>query len=532
MRNFWIVLKYNLINTLNLNKLNSKTKEGKLSLLMIFLLGLGGVGGLALSFFYMFMFGSALNEGGQPQLILMMGIVAGFMFVLLMTITKANSSLFRSRDYDMLMSLPLKPSTIIASKLVYILTINYMMFAVVYFPTVIVYTIFNTTNALFWSLMLPTFFLVPLLPIAFSSILAYLFGFITPKIKYKNLTSILISFLLLFLFMYASFQSSIIEEDPGAFALIMKNALVKIYYPGQIAFAGMLGDLKNYLIFVAISILPFVGFVWLLSKNYMGANARGNSSYINKNFEMKPMQSSDQRKAMIRKECKRYFGSSIYVLNTLVGPMMSTFLLLFMAFGKESILAAIPAGEVTPDTISMVLVAVATFAMGMTSTTAASISIEGKQFWILKSLPLTPQQVFQGKIFVNYIISFPFAIMNSILALVVFRFSLWNALFMLLIPGMMVVVMSYAGLFANLLMPRFDYDSDVKAVKQGISVLITMLVGFVSVTLAVGSGVLGLMLFSPIMGYLFAFVVVSLLALLFVSLVQNQGVKIYNRLNA
>lgn len=184
----------------------------------------------------MFMIGSALAEGGFPELILLVGIVAGFMFILLMTITKANSTLFRSRDYDLLMSLPLKPSTIIASKLVYILAINYLLFAFIYFPTIIVYTVFNTTDLWFWLLVLPTFFLVPLLPIAVSSLLAYLFGFITPKIKYKNLTSILFSLLILFLIMYASFQSSSIEEDPSAFALFMKNALVKIYYPGQIAF--------------------------------------------------------------------------------------------------------------------------------------------------------------------------------------------------------------------------------------------------------------------------------------------------------
>ncbi|HOH18433.1 MAG TPA: hypothetical protein PK087_03820, partial [Bacilli bacterium] len=66
MRNFWILLKYNLINTLNLNKLNSKTKEGKLSLLMVILFIVGGLFSLGLAFLYMFMIGSALAEGGFP----------------------------------------------------------------------------------------------------------------------------------------------------------------------------------------------------------------------------------------------------------------------------------------------------------------------------------------------------------------------------------------------------------------------------------------------------------------------------------
>ncbi|HNZ50440.1 MAG TPA: hypothetical protein PKG91_02910 [Bacilli bacterium] len=531
MRNFWILLKYNLINTLNLNKLNSKTKEGKLSLLMVILFIVGGLFSLGLAFLYMFMIGSALAEGGFPELILLVGIVAGFMFILLMTITKANSTLFRSRDYDLLMSLPLKPSTIIASKLVYILAINYLLFAFIYFPTIIVYTVFNTTDLWFWLLVLPTFFLVPLLPIAVSSLLAYLFGFITPKIKYKNLTSILFSLLILFLIMYASFQSSSIEEDPSAFALFMKNALVKIYYPGQIAFLGMLGSWQDYLLFTLISVVPFVGFVWLLSKNYMGANSRGNSSYINKNYEMKMMQSSDQKKAMIKKELKRYFGSFVYVLNTIMGPMMSTFLILFIFFGEDSLSATIPAGTITPDIISMIIVGIAIFTMGMTSTTASSISIEGKQFWILKSLPLSPQQIFNGKLFVNYLISFPFVIINGIIALVAFRFSLWSALFMFLIPGLVVVIMSYAGLYFNLLLPRFDYDSDVKAVKQGMSVLMTMLTGFVTVTIVIVAGVLGVVFFTPIVAYIFAFIAASLIAIVFISLVQTHGVKLFNRIN-
>ncbi|HOH18510.1 MAG TPA: hypothetical protein PK087_04220, partial [Bacilli bacterium] len=83
----------------------------------------------------------------------------------------------------------------------------------------------------------------------------------------------------------------------------------------------------------------------------------------------------------------------------------------------------------------------------------------------------------------------------------------------------------------NLLLPRFDYDSDVKAVKQGMSVLMTMLTGFVTVTIVIVAGVLGVVFFTPIVAYIFAFIAASLIAIVFISLVQTHGVKLFNRIN-
>jgi ABC-2 type transport system permease protein len=312
----------------------------------------------------------------------------------------------------------------------------------------------------------------------------------------------------------------------------MKGILGKIYYPGEIAFAGMLGDWKSYLIFIAISIIPFAGFVWLVSKNFIGANSRGNSSYVNKNFHLGEQHSTDQRKALIIKEMKRYFGSPIYVLNTLVGPIMSVFLMLFMFFGENSIVANIPEGELNSEILAMVITAMVIFSLGMTSTTAASISIEGKQFWILKSLPVPTEDIFFAKIFVNLFITIPFLIVDVILSVAVFKFNFFQATFMLLIPSLMAVIMSCGGLYFNLLMPRFDYENDMRAVKQSLSVLITMLFGFGSVLVTVGLGVIGIMFLNTTFGYLFAFLGALALATLAFVLVKTHGVKLFKRLSA
>ena len=137
--------------------------------------------------------------------------------------------------------------------------------------------------------------------------------------------------------------------------------------------------------------------------------------------------------------------------------------------------------------VNPIIVALVVFMLGITSTTASSISIEGKQFWILKSSPITPKQVFHGKIIVNLVITVPFLIINAVLAVVLLNFGVLDTIMLIVIPLLVTLFMSYMGLFVNLLFPRFDYDSDVKAIKQSLSVLITMGVGFVVAAIIIGT---------------------------------------------
>ncbi|HBP25527.1 MAG TPA: hypothetical protein DD618_01045 [Acholeplasmatales bacterium] len=150
----------------------------------------------------------------------------------------------------------------------------------------------------------------------------------------------------------------------------------------------------------------------------------------------------------------------------------------------------------------------------------------------MKSLPVPAEDIFFAKIFVNLFVTIPFVIVDVILSLTVFKFNIFEASFMFLIPSLMAVIMSCGGLYFNLLLPRFDYDSDTRAVKQSLSVLITMLFGFISVIAIVGLGVIGTMFLNTTFGYLFAFLSALALATLAFVLVKTHGVKLFNRLSA
>lgn len=530
MRNFWIILKTNLINTFKLNKLNAKSKRDRVSIWMILLFIFIVILFFGIAFMYLFMFGEALAKGGAPELILDLGLFAGAIFSILVTLNNAGAYIFRARDFDLLMSLPVKPQTVVASKLAYLLLMNYLTFALIYLPTIIVYAIFNQTNYVFWLTTLPTFILLPLLPVTVASFISYLFSLIAPRFKYKNFFAIILSISFIIFIMFISFRSQMIYENPEAFTANM-NKILKI--TGQLAYNGMRGDLLSYLIFTAISIVPFSGFVYFVGIYYLRSNTRFNSAYTNKGFKMTEMETSSQNKTLIKKEVKRYFGSNMYVLNTIMGPILSVIMIVLTYLSSKEM---IPGNNYNINELGifpLILVGIVTFTLGITSTTSASISIEGKQFWILKSAPITSKQVFDAKIFVNLLITIPFVIIDVILSKVLFHLEIIDLVFMLIIPIIAILFMSYIGLYLNLLFPRFDYESDVKAVKQSISVLLTMVAGFLFSLIMIVMAILGITKLKNItLTYLIAIMSGLILMTLSITLTYKHGNKLYHRLNA
>lgn len=527
MSKYLVTLKYSIINSFAINKLRKKDNLKKFSFGKIFLIILFVLFLFFASFLYAFMFGDVFNTTGQPEMILSVGILFASIMSLLMTITNASSILFKSKDFDLLMSLPIKQNTIVKTKITYLLLINYVLYLFIYIPTLVVYSRYVETDTVFWLLSILTFILGPFFPVAVATILAYFLSIIIPKFKYKNLLTILFSILLIVLIMVFSFTSSMAGEDPTAFSNSIKKILSQT---GEWAYNGMRGDYLNYLYFVLISIIPFFIFTRLIGIFYLKANTKFATSNNKSNYKMEELVVKSQGFTLNKKELRRYFNSPMYVLNTIVGPVLSTIMLVLLAVSAGPTLeeAGIPLEDLS--FLAPIVVAAIVFSLGITSTTASSISIEGKQFWILKSSPITPKQVFHGKIFVNLVITVPFVLINTILSIFLFDFEFIDYAMILIIPLLFSIFMSYLGIYVNLLFPRFDYENDVKAVKQSLSVLITMGIGFIVASLIIGLSAFVIFDTNNLYGYLVALAITLFFTIITITLLYKHGSKVYKRI--
>src|SRR5690606_33389665 len=105
---------------------------------------------VASSFMYIYFFGLTFNSVGQPEAVLSIGIIASIFMSLLITIANATGYLFKSKDFDLLMGLPIKQNTIVLTKVTYLLIVNYIIFFLIYIPAIITYALFLPTDIIYW----------------------------------------------------------------------------------------------------------------------------------------------------------------------------------------------------------------------------------------------------------------------------------------------------------------------------------------------------------------------------------------------
>ena len=116
------------------------------------------------------------------------------------------------------------------------------------------------------------------------------------------------------------------------------------------------------------------------------------------------------------------------------------------------------------------------FAMAATSclmtTTSTSISLEGKEWWIVKSLPIDAKTLFDSKILVNLTIILPFYVISEILLMIGLRLGVMDAIWLIILPLILILFACVFGITINLLFPVFQWENDVTIVKQSASAMI------------------------------------------------------------
>lgn len=112
------------------------------------------------------------------------------------------------------------------------------------------------------------------------------------------------------------------------------------------------------------------------------------------------------------------------------------------------------------------------------TTTAVSVSMEGQNFWIVKSLPLETKTILDAKLLLNLGLMLPFYLLSQLLLLLALRPGTLELLWQVLIPGVLLLFSSVFGLTVNLHLPSLRWDSEVTVVKQSASALIGGMGGF------------------------------------------------------
>lgn len=483
------LVRVQLLGMFGINRARHSKDPKERNKLIFLSIGVVLLAALFLAYSTMMAVGLALSGLGEVMPAFMLTISS--VITLVTTITKSNGVLFGLKDYDTIMSMPVKTSTVILSRFFFLYTMALLFGCVIMLPFGIVYGLASSATPMVWAMLAVSVFLAPLLPIVVGTALGALITAVSVRFRYKNLVSVVLSLLLVIGIMLGS-MSLQVGSEIGLTAIAGELvSMMNRLYPVAILFsAAMKGDLMMFLLFFLLSVGAFVLFLALFSRWYNKINTAVMSHANRSNYRLGELKAASQISALYKKELRRYFSSAIYVVNTFVGMVM---LLLFSAAllltgpSKVEQFAEIPG---LTALLSGIAPLIPTVLVAMSSTTCSAISLEGKNRWILYSMPVESIAIFNAKILVNLTILIPPILVSGGLLSAGLKLGVIETLLVLTVPCAYAWFISVTGLAMNLKFPNFDWNSDMEVVKRGAAVLVTMLLGFVSVAVPIAGVIL------------------------------------------
>ena len=185
---------------------------------------------------------------------------------------------------------------------------------------------------------------------------------------------------------------------------------------------------------------------------------------------------------MLKREFKRYFSSAIYVTNTIIGPIMGVVLAAAVLILGDDILGTPLPMEVDFSSIVPLIMAAV---MAMMPPSAVSISMEGKNFWLVKSLPLSTKEILDSKMLMTLILIAPFYVVAEILLAIALRPTFVDFIFMVLLPAAIICFVVVWSIRGNLMFYSFDWSKEETVVKQSAAAAVGGFAGIIIVIVSV-----------------------------------------------
>ncbi len=458
----------------------------------------------------------------------LMGIMA-ILFGVLGTAFNTAAGLYHAKDNDLLLSMPIKPYKIIISRVVGVCAFGWLFESVIMIPALIVRFTVVKVYPLTVVCSVITYLIMAVLITALSCLLGFLVAVISAKFKNKSFVTVILS--LAFIVAYYYFFS----KATGILgSLVAKNEKVAKsikgwLYPFYLLGNGAEGNVVSLLLFFGITLLLLLIVAFLLSKTFTGIATKSETN-DKKTYSDKSIKVSGLEATLLKKEFKHYIGSAVYMLNCSLGTFVVPVMAVCAVIWKQKLREVIYMSGIKSGFIPIIALTIVIAVLSMNDLTAPSISLEGKNLWILKSMPVDTRKIFRSKINMQLILTTPVAVLLTVCMAFVLDLNFSTAVYMVCAIIVYTFLWAHFGLFVNLKMPNLEWTNEVIPIKQSLSVIIVLLGGFgVAVSFALG-GYFAIKIMSAETYILAVLVLFAILSRVINTWLDKNGVEIFKNL--
>lgn len=392
------------------------------------------------------------------------------------------NSLYVAKDNEMLFSMPVKPHSVLNSRLVSVYLMGLLYATMMFIPAIIAYLGVVKPSFLGIVLLILTPVMLAFFVTALSCLLGWLISLIAPKIKSKSLVTVIISLVFFGFYYLFSFRlTSILDRILAAPALIA-NALKTNVYPLYLLGMGASGDIVKFLLFALICIgsaaLVYSIIASGFAKSVIGSGSASHSR-SKARYSEKDIRSASASSALFKKELQRFTSSPNYMLNANLGLvfMVGAAVLLFIK-GRELRELLIDVGFFGGDMLALIACAAVCMISSANITTASSVSLEGRHIWIAHSMPVEPKAALLAKLKLHLALVLPPLALLLAAMLALFRFRLELSALICIVSVLFTLFIALFGLTVNLKWANLHWTNEVIPIKQSLPTFLALFCGF------------------------------------------------------
>ncbi len=394
----------------------------------------------------------------------------------------AWSGIYQARDNELLLSLPIPPWQILLSRVSWLYLMALALTAGMFLPAAAVYQYLAGFQPVALACGLVLTAVLPLLAAALSCLMGFLIALAAARVRRRAPVVAALSLLGVAGLYWGVFQ---LQSALGALAEQGEalGGTVGRLLPLRLMGRSALGDLGALADFTVLSCLA-AWLTWkLLSANFASALSARRGERRTR-YRERPHRRRSPAGALLARELARFTASPAYMLNCGMG----------VAFMLAAIAALLVKGEALRALAEQVpllaevpaVCAGAAMLVAMAPISGPSVSLEGRELWIIRSLPVTGKTALQAKINLHLMVVCPPALALTVLGCRTLGVGWGQTLLGVVLVLAMAALSAGAGLWANLLWPNLTWTSETVAVKQGMGTLAGMLVPVIALAALAG----------------------------------------------
>ena len=493
MKKIYSLIKACMSSDMHIFKIYSKKKNKIATLLFPLFIGL-------YLMFAIYEMADGLFEKISPMhiqyIILSLSIFGISIMTIIEGIYKTGPMLFNCKDDQLLLSLPIKKQTILFVRIIKFYIFELLFNSLFLLPIMVVYI--KWADTLSWTYFLTSIIMLlfsPIIPIIISCLIGSITSSISSRFKFKNFVQIIISMIFILGMLLISYNMDSIFNYLVKNANSLNDLITKLYYPAGV-YARLVTNFSfsQLFIFILVNVGLLSITIWIISKFYFKINSRlKNVSNTKKILEKKiVIKQRNITYSLIRKELNTFFKTPVFIINAGFSLFLFIIMSIVITIKADSIISLISSSKdlnISKDLIinnlSLIIFFLITFGAFMTSITNSVISLEGKNFNILKSLPLKTKTILMSKIYSSLVLTTPVLLIGTIIMIIKLKISIVEAMLLICLTIIMPLVSHFIGIIVNLKHPKLDYENSAEVVKQSASSFISVMIGIVLLIISI-----------------------------------------------